>query len=169
MLNQLDTANMSDLPMIMRFLLQTATAEKIEDVILKIRQKLDFKALAKVQAAEKDVVSFRPANAPVDKGMVPEALVLGKNSRHYSQYHSSLLTLPELESIKIGLQFHKFISDAWIKVINDKESPVSRPLTTYIDTLTSSKLCTRFLEKNQERLQDHRRVGFIYHVLHATD
>ncbi|CAO3664414.1 unnamed protein product [Umbelopsis ramanniana] len=103
MLNQLDTANMSDLPMIMRFLLQTATAEKIEDVILKIRQKLDFKALAKVQAAEKDVVSFRPANAPVDKGMVPEALVL--------------------ESIKIGLQFHKFISDAWIKVINDKESP----------------------------------------------
>jgi Fanconi anemia group D2 protein len=89
MLNQLDTANMSDLPMIMRFLLQTATAEKIEDIILKIRQKLDFKALAKVLAAEKDVVSFRPANAPVDKGMVPEALVLGKKTLHYSQYHCS--------------------------------------------------------------------------------
>jgi fanconi anemia group D2 protein len=79
MLNQLDTANMSDLPMIMRFLLQTATAEKIEKIIPKIRQKLDFKALAKVQAVEKNVVSFRPANAPVDKGIVPEALVLGMN------------------------------------------------------------------------------------------
>lgn len=87
MLNQLDTANMGDLPMIMRFLLQTATAEKIEDVILKIRQKLDFKALAKVQAAETDVVSFRPANVSVDKGMVPEALVLGKKTLQDIRYY----------------------------------------------------------------------------------
>lgn len=46
-------------------------------MILKIRQKLDFKALAKLQSAQKDVVNFTAANQPTDKGTVPEALVLG--------------------------------------------------------------------------------------------
>lgn len=32
MLNQLDSANMGDLPVIMRFLLQTATVDTIEEV-----------------------------------------------------------------------------------------------------------------------------------------
>jgi hypothetical protein len=73
----------------------------------------------------------------------------------------------ELESIKLGLQFHKFISDAWIKVINDKESIVSLQ-PTKVDSLAPSKLFPLFCRK-PERLQGYRRAGFIYHVLHATD
>ncbi|KAM3582486.1 hypothetical protein VKS41_005132 [Umbelopsis sp. WA50703] len=103
MIDQLDSANMDDLPVIMRFLLQTSTAETIEQNILKIRQKLDFKALAKLQQVQRDVVSFKAANAASHRGTIPEALVL--------------------DNIKQGLQFQKFISDAWLKVIMDKETP----------------------------------------------
>jgi hypothetical protein len=105
MLNQLDSANMGDLPVIMRFLLQTATVETIEEVygvvfndiipaetnnytcqvIIKIRQKLDFKALAKLQSAQKDVINFKVANTPSDKGTVPEALVLGMRRKHHNE------------------------------------------------------------------------------------
>jgi hypothetical protein len=47
--------------------------------ILKIRQKLDFKALAKLQQVQRDVVSFKAANAASHRGTIPEALVLGKH------------------------------------------------------------------------------------------
>ncbi|KAG2177140.1 hypothetical protein INT43_007797, partial [Umbelopsis isabellina] len=77
MINQLDSANMGDLPIIMKFLLQTSTPETIEQIILNIRQKLDFKALAKLQHVQRDVVSFMAANKTSDRGTVPEALVLG--------------------------------------------------------------------------------------------
>ncbi|GAA5812259.1 hypothetical protein MFLAVUS_005709 [Mucor flavus] len=87
-LERLESAELDDLAIIVKFLLQTVTPSTIDMVVYGIRQKLDFRALGKVQS-----------NTQVQqkKKQAPEALIL--------------------ESIKLGLQFHKFVCDSWLKSI----------------------------------------------------
>lgn len=94
-LERLESAELDDLAIIVKFLLQTVTSSTIDAVVYGIRQKLDFRALGKVQS-----------NTQVQqkKKQPPEALIL--------------------ESIKLGLQFHKFVCDSWLKSIVALEEQV---------------------------------------------
>ncbi|KAI8054183.1 Fanconi anaemia protein FancD2 nuclease-domain-containing protein, partial [Gilbertella persicaria] len=85
-LDRLESAELDDLATIVKFLLQTATTNTIDLVILGIRQKLDFRSLGRIQQQQKKKQKY-----------AAEALIL--------------------ESIKLGLQFHKFVCDAWLRSI----------------------------------------------------
>lgn len=88
-LERLASAELDDLAVIIKFLLHTATPTTIDFVILGIRQKLDFRALYKIQSSQTQRQNKNKNS--------PEALIL--------------------ESIKLGLQFHKFVCESWIKSI----------------------------------------------------
>ncbi|KAI9025258.1 Fanconi anaemia protein FANCD2 [Phycomyces nitens] len=105
-LERLDSAELDDLPVIVKFLLQTVSPTTVDTVITGIRQKLDFRALGKVQ--QTDI-----SNYPMSQKSKPQKEDSNKNS-------------PEaliLESIKLGLQFHKFVCDGWIKAISGLAGP----------------------------------------------
>ncbi|KAI8343466.1 Fanconi anaemia protein FANCD2 [Chlamydoabsidia padenii] len=92
-LERLQSAEIDDLAVIVKFLLQTVTPHTIDMTILDIRQKLDLRALGKVQQSNlQSSQQVRDHSKPS-----PEALIL--------------------DSIKLGLQFHKFVCDAWVKAI----------------------------------------------------
>ncbi|KAI9470628.1 MAG: Fanconi anemia protein FancD2 nuclease-domain-containing protein, partial [Benjaminiella poitrasii] len=91
-LDRLESADVDDLAIIIKFMLQTVTPYTVDSVIYGIRQKLDFKSLGRVQQQSTQKVSKH----------APEAFIL--------------------ESIKLGLQFHKFVCDAWFKSIIALES-----------------------------------------------
>ncbi|CAO3636846.1 unnamed protein product [Mucor hiemalis] len=99
-LERLESAELDDLAVIVKFLLQTASPIAIDSIVYGIRQNLDFRALGKVQQQQQQQQSSqlqrRYAKQP------PEALIL--------------------ESIKLGLQFHKFVCDVWLKAIVALES-----------------------------------------------
>lgn len=88
-LERLESAELDNLAVIIKFLLHTATPSTIDFVILGIRQKLDFRALNKIQATQQ-ATQRSIKNSP-------EALIL--------------------ESIKLGIQFHKFVCESWLKSI----------------------------------------------------
>ncbi|KAL7326472.1 hypothetical protein PS15p_208812 [Mucor circinelloides] len=89
-LDRLESANLDDLAVIIKFMLQTVTSMTIDQVVWGIRQKLNFRSFGK---------SSSDGNRQSNKqsAMAPEALIL--------------------ESIKMGLQFHKFVCDSWFKSI----------------------------------------------------
>jgi Fanconi anemia group D2 protein len=95
-LDRLESAELDDLAIIVKFMLQTVTPNSIDLVIYGIRQKLDFRSLGKLQQQQQQQQSRK--NTPV-------ALIL--------------------ESIKLGLQFHKFVCDSWLRSIVALESQVS--------------------------------------------
>lgn len=97
-LERLESAELDDLAVIIKFLLQTATPSNIDFVIFGIRQKLDFRALNKVQQQQH-----------YSQRMVSSQRVVSKNK-----------TSPEaliVESIKLGIQFHKFVCESWLKSV----------------------------------------------------
>lgn len=98
-LDRLESAELDDLAVILKFLLQTVTPSTIDIVVYGIRQKMDFRALGKVQ---------NNANTQQKKKQAPEALII--------------------ESIKLGLQFHKFVCDSWLKSIVALEEQVNKIL-----------------------------------------
>ncbi|CAB5380613.1 unnamed protein product [Rhizophagus irregularis] len=93
--DQLESADLEDLPLIIKFLLQTATLEDAFIIIKQIRERVDFRSIGKLQ----NEANQSKCNQKKKKEQVPESLIL--------------------DSIKNGIQFHKFIMDAWIKAIND--------------------------------------------------
>lgn len=95
-LERLESAELDDLAIIVKFMLQTVTSSSIDLVVYGIRQKLDFRSLGKIQKQQSQQSTSK--NTPV-------ALIL--------------------ESIKLGLQFHKFVCDAWLRSIVALESQVS--------------------------------------------
>ncbi|KAI9475361.1 Fanconi anemia protein FancD2 nuclease-domain-containing protein [Zychaea mexicana] len=101
-LDRLESAELDDLAVIIKFLLQTVKPHTIDLVILGIREKLDFRSLGK---------STIPSITRKAKHS-PEALIL--------------------ESIKLGLQFHKFVCDSWIKSIAALQT---KPAHKIIDVL----------------------------------
>ncbi|KAI7888348.1 Fanconi anaemia protein FANCD2, partial [Mucor mucedo] len=87
-LDRLESAKLADLAVIVKFMLQTVTPSTIDVVVYGIRQKLDFRSLGKVQ---------NNTGTQQNKKEAPEALIV--------------------ESIKLGLQFHKFVCDSWLRSI----------------------------------------------------
>ena len=65
-----------------------------------IREKVDFRSIGRLQSE----LSQLKCNQKKKKDQTPESLIL--------------------DSIKNGIQFHKFIMDAWVKAINDIKVPV---------------------------------------------
>ncbi|KAI8093433.1 Fanconi anaemia protein FANCD2 [Halteromyces radiatus] len=92
-LERLQSAEIDDLAVMVKFLLQTVTPHTIDMTILELRQKLDLRALEKVQLSQQETSQLRSRH----KRESPEALIL--------------------DSMKLGLQFHKFVCDAWVKSI----------------------------------------------------
>ncbi|KAI7899702.1 Fanconi anaemia protein FANCD2 [Cokeromyces recurvatus] len=90
-LDQLESAELDDLAVIIKFMLQTVTPNTVDTIIYGIRQKLDFRSLSKIHPSTQRATKH-----------APEAFIL--------------------ESIKLGLQFHKFVCDAWFKSIVALES-----------------------------------------------
>ncbi|KAI8991035.1 Fanconi anaemia protein FancD2 nuclease-domain-containing protein, partial [Mycotypha africana] len=111
-LERLVSVELDALPVIVKFLLQTVTPQTVDWVVLEIRQKLDFKQLGKIQ--EQSTQSKEKAVKDT-----PEALIL--------------------ESIKTGLQFHRFVCDSWLKSIVALHSQREHKL---IDMLVLIILCS---------------------------
>ncbi|KAI8384781.1 Fanconi anaemia protein FANCD2 [Radiomyces spectabilis] len=105
-LERLESAELDDLAVIVKFLLQTATPHTIDEVIYGIRHNLDFYSLGKLKQNEfqslTSTTTIRSRKSDAN-AQAPEALIL--------------------ESIKLGLQFHKFVCDSWIKSITALEDP----------------------------------------------
>lgn len=90
-LDRLESADLDDLAVIIKFMLQTVTPTTIDQVVYGIRQKLNFRSFGTSNRQQPQETQQKQA------GVAPEALIL--------------------ESIKLGLQFHKFVCDSWYKSI----------------------------------------------------
>ncbi|KAG1141804.1 hypothetical protein G6F37_006431 [Rhizopus arrhizus] len=95
-LDRLESAELDDLAVILRFMLQTVTPNTVDMVITGIRQKLDFRTLGKIQQFNSSQRQTQQRSNSLVKDS-PEALIL--------------------ESIKLGLQFHKFVCESWFRSI----------------------------------------------------
>ncbi|KAG0270710.1 Fanconi anemia group D2 protein [Actinomortierella ambigua] len=91
--DKLESADLEDLPVVIKFLLQTVDPETVEDVVTEIRQKLDFKSILKLQthghAGDKWKV--------MSQTQTPEVLIL--------------------DALKSGIRFQKFVADTWFKTL----------------------------------------------------
>ncbi|CAG8433679.1 11261_t:CDS:10 [Ambispora gerdemannii] len=103
-IERLESADLADLPIVLKFLLQFVTPDDVEDVIQSIRKKLDFRSIGKLQEMNKQSKSFGKSK----KENMPETLIF--------------------ESIKTGIQFHKFVKDAWLKIITELNSPTEHEI-----------------------------------------
>ena len=70
-MNKLISAELDDLPIVIKFLLQTVEPDNVGDVIETIRQKLDFRSINKLQK------SSRTKSKRVSINQTPEVLILG--------------------------------------------------------------------------------------------
>ncbi|CAG8441668.1 4041_t:CDS:10 [Acaulospora colombiana] len=91
---RLESADLDDLAIIVKFLLHTASPNDAEI----IRDKVDFHSIGKLQG-EQSVSKRRQKRK---RELMPEALIL--------------------DSIKKGLNIHKFVTNAWLKEISDIEA-----------------------------------------------
>ena len=104
-LDRLESAELDDIAVILKFMLQTVTPNTVDMVILGKRQKLDFRALGKIQQDNSQRRTKQSLSQRSNVKDTPEALIL--------------------ESIKLGLQFHKFVCEAWFRTIMALETAVS--------------------------------------------
>ncbi|KAG9294638.1 hypothetical protein G9A89_008117 [Geosiphon pyriformis] len=103
--DKLESADLADLPIVVKFLLQTVTPDDVQEVIQKIRRKLDFRTIGK---AQNESLNYSKRAGKAKKEQMPEALIL--------------------ESIKIGLQFNKFVKDAWLRAIIDLKTSMDHKI-----------------------------------------
>ncbi|XP_041347848.1 LOW QUALITY PROTEIN: Fanconi anemia group D2 protein-like [Gigantopelta aegis] len=92
----LDSVEMKDLPVVVKFLLQTATSQDALEVVSEIRANLSFKS------SNTQKKGTRPGSES-DVTKDNEALTL--------------------DAIKAGIRFQKSIAEAWIKAIDSLKSP----------------------------------------------
>lgn len=69
-MDKLESAELDDLPVVIKFLLQTVEPDTVGDVIETLRQNLDFKSISRLQRSSK---SKKKAVS-----QTPEVLILGK-------------------------------------------------------------------------------------------
>ena len=70
-MDKLVSAELDDLPVVVKFLLQTVEPENVGEVIETIRQKLDFRSINKLQKTSRS----KPKKVTVNQ--TPEVLILG--------------------------------------------------------------------------------------------
>ncbi|KAF9927139.1 Fanconi anemia group D2 protein, partial [Mortierella alpina] len=90
-LDTLESANLDDLPMVIKFLLQTVEPDTVAEVIETIRGRLDFRSISKLQRTSKSKLRSSSAS------QTPEVLIL--------------------DAMKTGIRFQKFVTDAWYKAL----------------------------------------------------
>ncbi|XP_046358167.2 Fanconi anemia group D2 protein-like [Haliotis rufescens] len=103
-LQTLSSVEMDDLPVVVKFLLQTVTPQDSLEIVTEIRASIDFKPLPATpsKSSKKDKMKKRTASdGSVEKGN--EALTL--------------------DAIKSGIRFQKTVSEAWIKAIDNLKDP----------------------------------------------
>jgi Fanconi anemia group D2 protein len=135
-MDKLISAELDDLPVVIKFLLQTVEPENVGEVIETIRQKLDFRSINKLQK------SSRIKTKKIAINQTPEVLILGtlamsshKNARIASEYMEAqlLITQPDclilymIDALKTGIRFQKFVMDAWFKALAAISKAVSYP------------------------------------------
>ncbi|KAG0320044.1 Fanconi anemia group D2 protein [Linnemannia gamsii] len=91
------SAELDDLPIVIKFLLQTVEPENVGDVIETIRMKLDFRSINKLQKSSRTKTKKAATN------QTPEVLIL--------------------DALKTGIRFQKFVMDAWFKAL----AAISKP------------------------------------------
>ncbi|KAF9150212.1 Fanconi anemia group D2 protein [Linnemannia schmuckeri] len=96
-MDKLISAELDDLPIVIKFLLQTVEPENVGEVIETIRQKLDFRSINKLQK------NSRTKSKKVAINQTPEVLIL--------------------DALKTGIRFQKFVMDAWFKAL----AAISKP------------------------------------------
>ncbi|KAF9963205.1 Fanconi anemia group D2 protein [Modicella reniformis] len=96
-MDKLDSAELDDLPIVIKFLLQTVEPDTVGDAIETIRNNLDFDSINKLQKNSKHAALKKTMN------QTPEVLIL--------------------DSLKTGIKFQKFVTDAW----NRELSAISKP------------------------------------------
>jgi Fanconi anemia group D2 protein len=72
-MDKLVSAELDDLPIVIKFLLQTVEPENVGDVIETIRMKLDFRSINKLQKSSRTKTKKAATN------QTPEVLILGKS------------------------------------------------------------------------------------------
>ncbi|KAF9082104.1 Fanconi anemia group D2 protein [Mortierella sp. AD031] len=90
-MDKLISAELDDLPIVIKFLLQTVEPDNVGEVIETIRQKLDFRSINKLQKNSK------AKSKKVSVNQTPEVLIL--------------------DALKTGIRFQKFVTDAWFKAL----------------------------------------------------
>nr|CAG8583464.1 7085_t:CDS:10 [Entrophospora candida] len=103
-IDKLECANLDDLPIIIQFLFDASTSDDVNKVIRKIRDKVDFRSIEKIQ----DELAVSKRNQKRKRDQTPEPLIL--------------------ESIKFCILSRKYIHDAWLKIINDISSPIDHKI-----------------------------------------
>lgn len=73
--DRLASADLYDLPVVVKFLGQNVVPETVDELVKKMRQKLDFKSIAKLQRDQTVAVSQRRGGS--QKGQGSQALILG--------------------------------------------------------------------------------------------
>ncbi|KAG0303191.1 Fanconi anemia group D2 protein [Dissophora globulifera] len=90
-LDKLASAELDELPVVIKFLLQTVEPNTVEDVIEAIRSNLDFGSINRLQKNLNKGSKKRASN------QTPEVLIV--------------------DALKTGIRFQKFVTDAWYKAI----------------------------------------------------
>ncbi|KAF9105210.1 Fanconi anemia group D2 protein [Mortierella sp. AM989] len=98
-MDKLESAELEDLPIVIKFLLQTVEPDTVEEVIETIRTNLDFESINKLQRNSKQKSKLKAPN------QTPEVLIL--------------------DALKSGIRFQKFVTDAWYKALVAISKPVS--------------------------------------------
>ncbi|KAG0240616.1 Fanconi anemia group D2 protein [Actinomortierella wolfii] len=90
---KLESADLEDLPVVIKFLLQTVDPETVEDVITEIRQKLDFKSIRNLQTNGRSADNWKNSS----QAQTPEVLIL--------------------DALRSGIRFQKFVASTWFKML----------------------------------------------------
>jgi Fanconi anemia group D2 protein len=95
-LGSLRTADAEDLPLIVKFLLQSATSTNVKQIVQKLRENLQFVTVSDVRAFKPDCKQKGKSSAPSSEALI-------------------------LDAIQSGLQVQNLICDAFLKEIRSLE------------------------------------------------
>ncbi|KAJ3089632.1 Fanconi anemia group D2 protein [Quaeritorhiza haematococci] len=110
-ISKLDSAELDAVPVILRFLLQSCTNDTAIDVVLAIRENLDFRSISTI-LMQSNSSQQTPSQEQRTGGLVGMS---GKGKGKKPQMSEAVI----LESLKSGIRFHKFMLDAWLKVVSE--------------------------------------------------
>ncbi|KAL1918025.1 uncharacterized protein VTP21DRAFT_3291 [Calcarisporiella thermophila] len=105
-IDRLRSADLDSLPVVIKVLLQTCTPENAQEVVRRMRNAFDINSISQIQQETSlRFVSQLTQRRKMKPDQVPEALIL--------------------DAIKTGVRFHKFVYDAWFRVISENNRPDS--------------------------------------------
>ena len=103
---KIESAEIEELTVVIKFLLQSASSYTAEEVIGKLREKLDFKSLSILDEDDNDMLS----QARKEKKVISS--------------ESTSSEVMALDALKSGIRYNKHISNAFLKELQVIDSPV---------------------------------------------